>query len=502
MGMGVIIIRKTACFIIAVALVFSMLTFAHAENVDYNLGDVNLDKTVTVTDATIVQMHVAQTNLLSATQLLYADVNSDAVIDIIDATVIQLYIAMFIDSLPYNPDFFATVDEDNTITLGKGLKPDFYTLKYEDENGVLSDYADICTIEVKSTNKNAHYTALIDENKAPLSATEIGVYNSQGERITSIKLTENLTAPKSEKLYTFSALSDVHVGKNTDNKDYYRTSADDFIRALQYLNNDENVDFHCICGDLTVYASENELSYYKSIVDTYSMDTPVYVAAGNHEAYTASTAEMLESYTGNPLFYYFEKGDDVFIMLGITSSFEDRAFLDGELQWLYEVLEENRNKRCFIFEHLLTKEGCGNALNLHTGATLGNEPTSIVFKNLLSHYTNAIHFHGHSHMQFALQQYNDIANYDRIFGGHSVHIPSLCVPRNMNESGKLTTVFEASEGYVVDVYENGVYLRGRDFVNGKFLPIASYYLDTTLKTIEKNTFTDSTGIIDTTVTKK
>ncbi len=268
-GMGVIIIRKTACFIIAVALVFSMLTFAHAENVDYNFGDVNLDKTVTVTDATIVQMHVAQTNLLSATQLLYADVNNDAVIDIIDATVIQLYIAMFIDSLPYNPDFFATVDEDNTITLGKGLKPDFYTLKYEDENGVLSDYADICTIEVKSTNKNAHYTALIDENKAPLSATEIGVYNSQGERITSIKLTENLTAP-----------------------------------------------------------------------------------------------------------------------------------------------------------------------------------------------------------------------------------------RNMNENGKLTTVFEASEGYVVDVYENGVYLRGRDFVNGKFLPIASYYLDTTLKTIEKNTFTDSTGIIDTTVTKK
>lgn len=38
-------------------------------------------------------------------------------------------------------------------------------------------------------------------------------------------------------------------------------------------------------------------------------------------------------------------------------------------------------------------------------------------------------------------------------------------------------------------------LKGRDFVQGKYLPIATYKLDTTLQTIEANTFTDSTGII-------
>lgn len=48
-----------------------------------------------------------------------------------------------------------------------------------------------------------------------------------------------------------------------------------------------------------------------------------------------------------------------------------------------------------------------------------------------------------------------------------------------------------SEGYVVDVYEKYIVLRGRDFVKGEFLPIATYCLDTTLQTIEANAFTDS-----------
>lgn len=52
--------------------------------------------------------------------------------------------------------------------------------------------------------------------------------------------------------------------------------------------------------------------------------------------------------------------------------------------------------------------------------------------------------------------------------------------------------------YVIDVYENGVHLRGRDFVKGEFLPIASYWLDTTLQNIEAKTFTDSTDTIKTT----
>jgi hypothetical protein len=48
-----------------------------------------------------------------------------------------------------------------------------------------------------------------------------------------------------------------------------------------------------------------------------------------------------------------------------------------------------------------------------------------------------------------------------------------------------------------DVYENHIVLRGRDFANEKFVPIATYKIDTTLQNVEANTFTDSTGTIKT-----
>ncbi len=485
-------------------LILGSLTLVNAEDTDYELGDVNLDHTISVMDATHIQLHIAQIDILTQTQLSYADVDSSGGISVMDATIIQMFIAKIIDSLPYIPesttDLVGYVDDENNITLSSSLPTDSYTLKYEDENGALSDYADICTLSVVENGEDITYTSFILQNKAPITATKIGVYNSNGERVGSIALNNSLIAPVGDKLYSFSALSDIHIGLNANNKEYYVTSTDDFIRALQYLNNDEKVDFNCICGDLTVYASEEELSYYKSIVDEYSKDTSVYVSAGNHEEYLYSSSGYLENYTGNPMYYYFTHNDDVYIIVGIMSSHEDRLFMEGELQWLYEVLEANRNKRCFVFEHILTKEGSGDALNLLTSCKLSDYKTSVAFKNLLSHYQNVIHFHGHSHMEFGLQQYSEDANYDNVFSRHSVHIPSLSVPRGVDESGSLKTLFEKSEGYVVDVYENGVYLRGRDFVNGKYLPIAQYYLDTTIKTIEPNTFVDNTGIIDTSVT--
>ena len=117
----------------------------------------------------------------------------------------------------------------------------------------------------------------------------------------------------------------------------------------------------------------------------------------------------------------------------------------------------------------------------------------------MHHYKNAHQFHGHSHLKFYLQYGSDIANIDHIFGGWSIHIPSLAVPRDGDPSGASSRkeVYADSEGYVVDVYENGIHLRGRDFVKEEFLPIASYWLDTTLQTVEAGTYTDPTGTITT-----
>lgn len=352
------------------------------------------------------------------------------------------------------------------------------------------------------------YTHFIPENIAPVGAQKIGVYDGNGKRVGSLGL-GRLKPPNATKLYNFCALSDVHIGKSVDEASASPPNQD-FQRALTYAN--ENCDFTCVCGDLTESgAVESQLATYKSIIDTYSPNKPVYSIAGNHEHYDGYSDKYLEKYTGYPLYYSFTKGNDVFIMIGhfgayrgdgigwLSSEFVSK----DELQFLYETLETNRNKRCFIFNHVYPYEdGVGDPNRLYNGRYWLTTDGGIgqAFINLLKHYKNAILFHGHTHTRFYLQEFDKKANYSSEVGYRSVHIPSLSVPRDKVGSG-LEYAFAESEGYIVDVYDDCIILNGRDFIDndadGHGIGIATYKIDTTLQNIEANTFTDSTGTITT-----
>ena len=340
----------------------------------------------------------------------------------------------------------------------------------------------------------AKYRDFIPENVAPQNVKRIGIYDSNGIRVGTIPL-GNLVFPNAgRKLYSFGALSDVHIN--------YETATSDFQKALTYLG--ESVDFTCICGDLTGDGSDSQLTLYKSYVNTYSQNTPVYAVSGNHEGYTADIEGRIQTYTGHPLYYSFTHGNDVFIMVGnISDQNNNIVFAEGELQWLYETLEANRNKRCFVFQHIfpgvVREPVCGNAGGLYENWWWFDTDECNTFENLMKHYKNVTWFHGHSHLRYSLQKYGQLyANYSGSEGYRSVHIPSLAAPReDADNDGTYENVYAGSEGYVVDVYENGIYLRGRDFVKGEFLPIASYWLDTTLQTVQAGTYTDLTGTITT-----
>lgn len=319
------------------------------------------------------------------------------------------------------------------------------------------------------------YTDFIPQNVAPQGARRIGIYNEQGNRVGQIPL-GSLTPPfKGRKLYSFGALSDVHL--------QYSTAQTDFQRALTYLNEQEDVAFTCVCGDLTSGGTAEQMSAYKAAVDEYSPDTPVYAVSGNHESWGGlDLTTAFEQYTGNPLYYSFTHGNDVFVMVGFANNTDTNIFTDAELEWLAETLEANKDKRVFLFEHVRPQDGCGNALGLYK-LDLWNGTQQTTFENLLRQYPNIVLFHGHSHLKFYLQTFADDANIDKLFGCWSVHIPSIAVPRDTDGAVDPTAVdvYADSEGYVVDVYENGIHLRGRDFVKGEFLPIASYWLDTIWK---------------------
>lgn len=336
------------------------------------------------------------------------------------------------------------------------------------------------------------YNKLIRENVAPVGTKQIIVCNDKGVKVGVIPLNRLRLSDTGAKLYSFGAISDVHIP--------YTTGEADLINTLNYFNSETDAEFICISGDLADNGTDTQLAQFKSIVEANSK-IPVYVSAGNHDAYDSSrnlrvdtaVSASMQTYTGNPLYYSFERGNDVFIFVGVCEG----TFSKAELQWLYEILERCRNRRCFLYQHVFAYEGCGNIYGLYDYNLTGNDRYT-VFKSLLKHYHNIIWFHGHSHTMFHGQEFGMTANYDNAFGCHSIHVPSNAVPRT-DKDGDMTfqTEYQESEGYLVDVYENGIHLKGRDFVKGEFLPIASYWLDTTIIEIAANTYTDATNTITT-----
>lgn len=340
------------------------------------------------------------------------------------------------------------------------------------------------------------YTHLIKENIAPVGAKNFGVYDKLGTQICTIPLGK-LKQPEEQKLYNFLAISDVHV--------QYETASDDLSKALTYA--EANCDFTCICGDLTDTAAiESQLAEYKNIINTYAKTKPVYAIAGNHENYNGYSDKYLEKYTGQPLYYSFTKGEDVFIMMGHYGAYagDGIGWLPSEfisleeLQWLYETLEANRNKRCFIFNHVFpTEHEVGNPTNFYKSVLAWKTTDNYIgqaYINLLKHYKNAILFHGHTHSKLELQELAKTANYSNKYGYKSIHIPSLAAPRDIID-GTSTNMFAESEGYIIDVYENKIVLRGRNFVKNEDIPLGTYCLDTTLVNIEAGTFIDDTDTI-------
>lgn len=348
---------------------------------------------------------------------------------------------------------------------------------------------------------NPHF---IPQNKAPQTAYQIGVFSKSGKRRGYVPL-GNLALPSDlgRKRYSFGALSDVHLGTADADKD--------FRRALRYFTETEEVAFICICGDLTNYGLKEEYEHYKEMAEACPPSTPVYAISGNHDATDAYapkggtpaltlTFDGITQYTGNPLYYTFSYGTDLFIMMGIRrwdyGYVTPDLFSTEELQWLYDTLESNRDKRCFVFQHALRFDGCGKPYTTAPTTDMLKCNQGEEFKSIVSHYPNVIWFHGHSHTCFDSQEDNDNANYDRKFTCHSVHIPSLATPKEYEDS-KYVGMTAESEGYVVDVYKKYIVLRGRDFANETFLPIAIYCIDTSFTAVEAGTFTDSTGTIKT-----
>ena len=350
------------------------------------------------------------------------------------------------------------------------------------------------------------YTGFIPQNIAPIGTKQIVIYDSNNKNVGSIHL-EGLAPITKEKLYSFGLVSDIHLWHlaaswNPNPK---------FDNALSYFES-KNCVMCIVCGDLTQtgfyrkndendttetpYLEELQFAKYKEICDKHTI--PVYELSGNHECYynqsVTKNMDKWNTYTGKNVISYTvsnnettEKneqllgiGNDLFILLGQSDHYA--VMSDEDFSWFKELLEANQNRRCFVFVHSYIEEDSGDAKDLRENSIFdfwGTEKTN-AFLELLNQHKNVILFHGHSHIKFECQEMDKSANYTEKNGFKSVHIPSLSRPRNIDLSSSETPYAnDASQGYIVDVYDDCIVLNGMDFINNQYIPLGVLKIDTT-----------------------
>jgi hypothetical protein len=370
-----------------------------------------------------------------------------------------------------------------------------YTLKYIGADGnALADYAEICTLNTaEEINQfTAEYNDFIAENVPPREAEAIGIFYD-GYPLGSISIS-NIKPSYSEPLYCFGVLSDVHLNNDhlsgSDSDDCFN----DFRNALSFFES-KQVSLTCICGDITENGTTDEFNLYKEIAFGGFTSKPVYTTTGNHDATTGGISEYYwEQYTDCPLVFEKTVGDDHFLFLGMSRwKFTAETYRDEYIDWLEDRLEAYRNERCFVFTHMFFPDRAGNLLGIYPEANWLSGSQLIRLSELCDRYTNSIWFSGHSHWKWSLQKFEDRANiYGSPSSGWCVHIPSCARPIDSNgditdENNRRFLRNEQSEGALINVYDDHIEILGLDLKNRKYLPIATYKLDTPLKGVSAST---------------
>ena len=334
-------------------------------------------------------------------------------------------------------------------------------------------------------------TNFIPQNKAPKNNEYIEVYNGT-DLVGKIK-TSNIKMPTlGNKLYSFGALADVHVT-------YGNLARTRFINAIKFFTDKEKVAFTCIAGDLTSTGTEDQFRSYISATEEAknlcSEIATIHDTTGNHDveqgnatiSYLQEYADGKEPYASRELYYSFMHGNDLFIMFGMTGwpgkNGNSILFSDESMEWLENLLNANKDKRIFLFEHCPYFTSANGIVTDGIGAIVGLSPPTggyissrnHAFMNLMLENTNVIWFHGHTHIPFYRQADYSGVNYNPELG---VHIPSSATGRVQNTDGGWGNNDAESWGYVVDVYENHIVLKGVDLVTESYIPIATYCLET------------------------
>ncbi len=264
---------------------------------------------------------------------------------------------------------------------------------------------------------------------------------------TTSELTYEAERPD-ELIMSFSVVSDVHV--ETNNPDAYGA----FANLIKGIKAGKNHSAAVFLGDNVMNGQLIENLFFYTGVRAVNPAEHNLVAIGNHDLGNGNGdyEKLRKNYLNNNSIFLGNKLENTYYckiingcyMVFLASeglSVNDFVMSEAQLEWLKGVLKEadEAGAPIFIFNH--------HPINYINGM---DENT---LSDLFVQYDNLLYIHGHTHNRLDSDNF-----YTR--GG----VNCICLPRSTE-----IVDYGPGDGIVVEVYENEILVRGRNFINGEWI---------------------------------
>ena len=266
---------------------------------------------------------------------------------------------------------------------------------------------------------------------------------------------ESYSAERPDELITsFAVVSDIHV--ETNHPEPYNS----LKGVLQGIKVGKDIDAVVYTGDNVMNGQVLEDVFFYSAVRAVMPAKNNYVITGNHDLgngegdYSKFRSNFIlfnKLVLGNDIdeLYYYKvvNGCYMIFMSSEDLCVGDYVISDEQLNWLKGVLDKAQaeNAPILVFNHhpiYLVRD---------------RDYREIAW--LLQKYDNLVYFHGHYHNQLST---------DSFYEWHGVDC--INVPRATENSD-----YDPGSGLVVEVYEDEIVVRSRDFIKGEWMDFRYTY---------------------------
>jgi hypothetical protein len=295
-----------------------------------------------------------------------------------------------------------------------------------------------------------------------------------------------------EPNHVFAVVSDTHV--DADANPTYNSRFENMLTDVS--TNIEGVEGIFINGDMinsknggsvSIDVPTADFAKLQQIKNSVCPDMPIYMAIGNHDLWpvgfngSVSLDQMEQLICQNTVlpdgshpssfFYDFWIGNNHFVFVGDCGRDGNYVWLNADaLQWLDNTINSGYEdgKNTFVFLH----QGMPNTVSgtiTDLGQSDGLIDNAYEVRQVLGKYPDAVMFssHGHYELDSIGNAYSGDPNYPTVFNTSSVANPY---------SARVGSAISASEGYIMEIYDDYILLRGRDFSTGLWKPSSQYVI--------------------------